>query len=174
MIRPSSFAVLALKALQKSMMAMPCGPSAVPTGGAGVALPAGIWIFTTATTCFLAMVSHLGFGGGTVCRGAAAHARRPAQLSAGWGAAGMPTGRRSQPGDLAELQLDRGLPTEDVDQDLDLELVLVDLHDLTGEVGEGAFLDPDRLAHVVLELGPALLDRRLTARLDLEELLHLV
>ena len=34
--------VLALNALQNSMMLTPCGPSAVPTGGAGVALPAGI------------------------------------------------------------------------------------------------------------------------------------
>src|SRR5579859_6070517 len=36
-----SLAVLALNCLQKSMMFKPCGPSAVPTGGAGVALPAG-------------------------------------------------------------------------------------------------------------------------------------
>src|SRR5260370_7698523 len=36
-----SFAVLALNCLQKSMMFKPCGPKAVPTGGAGVALPAG-------------------------------------------------------------------------------------------------------------------------------------
>src|SRR3974390_2431890 len=43
MIRPSWSLpdVLALNALQKSMMFTPCGPSAVPTGGAGVALPAG-------------------------------------------------------------------------------------------------------------------------------------
>jgi hypothetical protein len=38
--------VLALNALQNSMMLTPCGPSAVPTGGAGVALPAGICSFT--------------------------------------------------------------------------------------------------------------------------------
>src|SRR4051794_275577 len=37
------------------MIATPCGPSAVPTGGAGVAPPAGIWILTTAVTFFLAM-----------------------------------------------------------------------------------------------------------------------
>src|SRR5579859_7374140 len=57
MIRPSwSFAdVLALNALQKSMMLTPCGPSAVPTGGAGVALPAGICSLTCAVT-FFAMV----------------------------------------------------------------------------------------------------------------------
>ena len=34
---PRWFSVAALYALQKSMIAMPCGPSAVPTGGAGVA-----------------------------------------------------------------------------------------------------------------------------------------
>src|SRR6202166_4687967 len=44
--------VLALNALQKSMMLTPCGPSAVPTGGAGVALPAGICNLTCAVTFF--------------------------------------------------------------------------------------------------------------------------
>ena len=48
MISPSSFAVFALKFLQKSMILRPCGPSAVPTGGAGVAFPAAIWSFTIA------------------------------------------------------------------------------------------------------------------------------
>src|ERR1700677_3608590 len=38
--------VLALNALQKSIILTPCGPSAVPTGGAGVAFPAGICNFT--------------------------------------------------------------------------------------------------------------------------------
>src|SRR3954469_20065545 len=52
MISPSSFAVFALKFLQKSMMLTPCGPSAVPTGGAGVALPAAICNFTIACTFF--------------------------------------------------------------------------------------------------------------------------
>src|SRR5579863_10131570 len=40
-IPSGSFCVLALNCLQKSMMFKPCGPRAVPTGGAGVALPAG-------------------------------------------------------------------------------------------------------------------------------------
>jgi hypothetical protein len=54
MISPSwSFAeVLALNALQNSMMLTPCGPSAVPTGGAGVALSAGICSFTEARVDF--------------------------------------------------------------------------------------------------------------------------
>src|SRR3546814_311625 len=56
-------------------------------------------------------------------------------------------------GDLGELELDGRLTPEDVDEDLELELVLVDLDDLAGEVGEGAFLDPDGLAHLVLEAG---------------------
>jgi hypothetical protein len=34
------------------MMLTPCGPSAVPTGGAGVAFPAAIWSFTIACTFF--------------------------------------------------------------------------------------------------------------------------
>src|SRR5688500_2403275 len=47
--------VAALYALQNSMMFTPWGPRAVPTGGAGVAAPAGIWILTTAATRLLAM-----------------------------------------------------------------------------------------------------------------------
>src|ERR1700733_6062566 len=53
MIMPSgSLAVLALNCLQKSMMFTPCGPSAVPTGGAGVAFIAGNCNFTVACTFF--------------------------------------------------------------------------------------------------------------------------
>src|SRR4051794_24913975 len=72
-------------------------------------------------------------------------------------------------GDLAEFELDRGLPAEDVDEDLHLELILVDLDDLAGEVRERAFLDAHRLAELVLETGLAPLLDRLTLRLDLEE-----
>src|SRR5579864_7349766 len=53
MIIPSgSLFVLALNCLQKSMMLTPCGPSAVPTGGAGVAFDAGNCNFTVAWTFF--------------------------------------------------------------------------------------------------------------------------
>src|SRR5205823_6921346 len=66
MIRPSWPAVFALKFLQKSIMFTPCGPSAVPTGGAGVALPAAIWSFTTAVTFFaIGTLHHGGHGGNT-------------------------------------------------------------------------------------------------------------
>src|SRR5215475_1973186 len=59
MISPSwSFAeVFALNALQKSMMFTPCCPSAGPTGGAGVALPAGICSLTCPITFFAILFS---------------------------------------------------------------------------------------------------------------------
>src|SRR5580704_9442520 len=77
MISPSwSFAeVLALNALQNSMIFTPCGPKAVPTGGAGVALPAGICNLTEAVTffaiCFLLDLFYL--------QEIELHGRRPAK-----------------------------------------------------------------------------------------------
>ena len=50
---PALSAVFSLYVFVNSMMLMPCGPSAVPTGGAGVALPAGSWSVRTMRT-FLA------------------------------------------------------------------------------------------------------------------------
>src|SRR3954470_15422320 len=66
MIWPRWFSVAALYALQKSMMLMPWGPNAVPTGGAGVAPPAWIWIFTTAASFFFAIVSSAPFAANAV------------------------------------------------------------------------------------------------------------
>src|SRR5579862_4864544 len=91
--------VAALYCLQKSMMLTPCGPSAVPTGGAGVAAPACSCTFTTAATFF--------FLGGMCCF--------PLSVL------------RSDLGDLVERELDRGLPAEDRDEDLQLLGVRVDL-----------------------------------------------
>src|SRR5665811_1478763 len=56
--------------------------------------------------------------------------------------------------DLVVADLDRGLPAEDRDEDLELGRVVVDLGDLAAEVRERAGDDLDRLAH--LELGPGL------------------
>jgi hypothetical protein len=58
--------------------------------------------------------------------------------------------------DLGELQLDRGLTTEDVDKHLELELIFVDLNDLALEVRKRTFLDPDGFAHAVLQPWPSL------------------
>src|SRR6516162_8242852 len=121
-IVPVWASVAALYCRQKSMIATPWGPSAVPTGGAGVALPAGIWIFTTAATLLLAMTIPFA----TFLR-AAVHDGRDVPWRA--------RRRGSELGDLTELELDRRLPTEDVDQHLELELVGVDLDDLAREVG---------------------------------------
>src|SRR6476620_8253321 len=49
---PRMASVWALYALQKSMMLTPCGPSAVPTGGAGVAEPACSCTLTSAAIFF--------------------------------------------------------------------------------------------------------------------------
>src|SRR6516162_10261640 len=124
MIWPALSSVAALYCRQNSIVWTPWGPRAVPTGGAGVALPAGNWIFTIAATRRLAMYE------------------RSLQLR-----------------DLRELKLDGCLPSEDVDQDLELQLVLVDLGDGTGEVRKGSFLDSNRLPHLVLQPGAAPLDR---------------
>src|SRR5271167_1851490 len=53
MMLPRWLSVAALYCLTKSMMFTPCGPSAVPTGGAGVAWPAGSCTLTTAASLFL-------------------------------------------------------------------------------------------------------------------------
>src|SRR5919108_1622032 len=52
---PSCPPVWALKPLQNSMMLTPCWPRAGPTGGEGLALPAGICSFTIAWTFFTAV-----------------------------------------------------------------------------------------------------------------------
>src|SRR5580658_8504735 len=92
-----------LYCLQNSMVCTPCGPSAVPTGGAGVAAPASSWIFTTASTFFF---------GGIVCNSLFFFVLcvSVSVLVAGAG----PRRLALELGDLAELQLDRGLPAEDV------------------------------------------------------------
>src|SRR3954469_20445454 len=45
--------VRALNCLQNSMMLTPCWPSAGPMGGAGLALPAGIWSLMYPVTFFI-------------------------------------------------------------------------------------------------------------------------
>src|SRR4029079_13620852 len=108
---PRMDSVCALYALQKSMMLTPCGPRAVPTGGAGVAAPACSCTLTRAATFFL---------GGMSCR-----------LFRSWrGGSGLGLL------DLAEGELDRGLPAEDLDQRLDPLGVEVDLGDRRVQRGE--------------------------------------
>src|SRR5215216_2080877 len=120
MIVPASCWVWALNALQNSMMLTPCWPSAGPTGGAGLAAPAGI--------CSLIIV----------------------RIFRAIGSLPPP---RLQLLHLVVADLDRRLAAEDRHQHLELGGVLVDLRDLTGEVGQRAGDDLDGLAD--RELGAA-------------------
>src|SRR4029079_583065 len=128
MMSPSSFAVFALKFLQKSMMLTPCGPSAVPTGGAGVALPAAIWSFTIAWT-FLAI-----------------RVRGRGRESIPHNYAEPPPDPSSNLLHLQEIQFDRRRAAEDRHHHLQRVLVEVDLVDHAVEAGERPFVDPTLLA----------------------------
>src|SRR5919108_6568662 len=113
------------------MMLTPCGPSAVPTGGAGVALPACSSILSTARTFFFPIPTSVDLF------------------------------------DLEQVELDRRLPAEHVDQDLQLALLGVDLVDLAQEVGEGSVDDADALAQLELDPDLRLLLDLLQDRLEL-------
>src|ERR1039458_10143327 len=115
--------------------------------------------------------SDRGRGGGPTGRELDLHDREEALLLLGWHwCFSLPVSAGLQLCDLAEFEFYRGLSTENVDQDLELQLILVDLCDLAGEVRERAFLDPHRLADLVLEAGTAALGRRLpTLPPDLEK-----
>src|ERR1700722_17672041 len=137
MIRPLSFAVFALKALQNSMILTPWGPKAVPTGGAGLAWPAGICILTIALI-FFAMAFSL-----------RADACPPRAFS----------GRPKPAADhldfffhLAEIELDGRVAAENADHHLQLAAFQVDLFHLAGERGEGPFHDFDQVALVEVDL----------------------
>src|SRR5438046_10679992 len=101
---PRCDSVSALYRLTNSMMFTPCWPSAGPTGGAGVAWPAG--------NCSVNVLTSFFFGGMTVFLG--------------WVGFRGDGGAGSDLGDLVEVQLDRRLPAEDRDQYL--ELLLVGVH----------------------------------------------
>src|SRR5664280_2652809 len=142
MVLPCAW-VCALKFLQNSMMLTPCWPSAGPTGGAGLAAPAGICNLITAASFF--------FLGGM----------RPLASGAwfGWSAgidqqAGISTSSKCSLnlGHLVERQLDRRLPAEDRHQHLELLGVRVDLVDGGGQRGERPVGDLDRLTHLVVQL----------------------
>src|SRR5262249_62342687 len=98
MTRPIWSRVASLYSLTNWPMFTPCWPSAGPTGGAGVAWPAGIWSLTSALTSFLAPPL--------------AGAPLPAPGFAG--AAAMCLPRASASGGLHPpvLQFDRGLAAE--------------------------------------------------------------
>src|SRR5215469_13271288 len=112
MTLPRWLSVAALYCLTKSMMLTPCGPSAVPTGGAGVAAPAFSCTLTIAATFFFRGGiggSYLSFRFSWLC----------------WAVVGAVA--RSDLADLVKGQLDRSFPAEDRDEHLQLLGVGVDL-----------------------------------------------
>src|ERR1039458_2407343 len=126
------------------MMLTPCGPSAVPTGGAGVAAPAFSCTFTTAAIFFF--LGAILYGSFSCWSGSV----RPGSRS--WG---PPSRGTLDLGDLVEGELDRGLPAEDGHEHLELLGVGVDLVHRRGERGERAIHHRNGLADLVFHGGPA-------------------
>src|SRR4051812_43106938 len=147
MISPSSFAVRELKFLQKSIILTPCGPSAVPTGGAGVAFPAAIWSFTIACT-FFAMIPC------ARCQLPASSCQLYATRVAGRGSVKLEA-MQLQFFDLQKIQFDRRRTAEDGDHHLQGVAIEVDLVHGAVEAGERALVDADLIAFFegVLRLG---------------------
>src|SRR5215210_6458933 len=117
------------------MMFTPCWPSAGPTGGAGVAAPA--WICS-----LMIAASFFALGGMCVLSCVVSLWRVGCEAS--------------DLLDLAEGELDRGLPAEDRHQHLELLGVGVDLVDRGRQGRERPIHDGDGLAH--LEVGGLGLD----------------
>src|SRR5580693_5512897 len=126
MMLPRWLSVAALYCLTKSMMFTPCGPSAVPTGGAGVAWPAGSCTLTTAASLFL-------LGGMRLFLTCPLR-----MLDLGY---------------LVERQLHGRLAAEDRHQHLELLGVRVDLVHGGGQGGERPVHDGNRLADLEFRRG---------------------
>src|SRR6516225_9095319 len=143
--------VAALYCLQKSMMLTPCGPSAVPTGGAGVAAPAFSCTLTTAAIFFF-------LGAISSCSYSCIAWTRPC----------------SDLGDLVEGELDRCLPAEYRHQHLELLGVGVDLAHGGRQRRERAVHHRNGFAHLVFHGQPGNLGlRRLLLRFGGEQRGHL-
>src|SRR6478672_1611116 len=113
------------------MMLTPCWPSAGPTGGAGLALPAWIWSLTTART-FLAMLYVL-------CPARVRDTRAPSPIHARGG--GLWDDSSLQALHLEQVQLDRRLASEEGDEHAHLALGRIDAVHLAVEVLEGTIDD---------------------------------
>src|SRR5438477_6062406 len=185
-ISPSSLEVCALKPLQNSMMLTPCWPRAGPTGGDGLALPAGICSLTTAWSFFIA-----GAPGARRARRAWA-ARTPARSPAGCrpraprrGPRSRDRGRRrsapchrarTRSGSALEslhlvvLELDRGRPPEDGHHDLHAAALGVHVLDHALEVDERPVDDAHLVAALEHRLGLRLLGAGLHVAQDLVDL----
>src|SRR5208337_2597368 len=141
MTRPCMFWVCALKALQNSMILTPRWPSAGPTGGDGLAAPAGICSFIDPTT-FLATLKS--FPVTQVATAACAHLGAR-DLRFDWLSLGFLY--------LHKVELDRSCAAENRDENTHFALLRLDFLDGAVEVLEGAVDDFDRFADFEQHLG---------------------
>src|SRR5688572_6591488 len=149
---PAWLCVRALNCLQNSMMLTPWGPSAVPTGGAGFAAPAGHCSFTIAVTFLAIKRSWVRLAPAAMTRAVAGAGSVPAQLHV--------------------IHLHRRRPPEEADRDLHLPLVRQHFLDGSAEIAERPLGDLDDLAHQERNL---FLRLRLGGLLgDAEQPVHLV
>src|SRR6476661_5881463 len=125
MTLPRMDSVWALYALQKSMMLTPCGPSAVPTGGAGVAEPACSCTLTSAAIFFLGGIAFFFLS----CGHDEGTCPLPRVVARSLSARRADRRKSSDLLDLAEAELDRRLAAEDLDERLDALRLGVDLGD---------------------------------------------
>src|SRR5580704_10757450 len=134
-IPSGSLAVLALNCLQKSIMFKPCGPSAVPTGGAGVALPAG--------NCNLMVVCTF-FGG--ICYYLKSFSRSDPSLRSG-------LGKLSKLLDTRKIQFNWSGASENRYRNFETAVIVVDFFDGAIEIREGAIDDANLFVAFVDNLG---------------------
>src|SRR5215472_2355442 len=145
-IPSASFCVLALNCLQKSMMLTPWGPSAVPTGGAGVALPAG--------NCNLMVVCS--FFGGIFPLPQISFCGRKRLASK------KPSGS-AQFFDAGKIEFHRRRAAKNCDGNLQPAVVVVDLFDRAVEIREWPVHDTYLLVAFVNHLGLRAVLRRVYA-----------
>src|SRR5919112_1290663 len=139
---PRMDSVAALYALTNSMMLTPCGPRAVPTGGAGVADAAFKATLTRAATFFLGGIL-VGSFFGAATGGCPQHGQDGSSVTRSMGGVVC----QSHLLDLREGQIDWGLAAEDLHESLQSLAVDVDLGDRRVDTCERAVDHHDRIAH---------------------------
>src|SRR5579859_476071 len=153
-IPSGSLAVLALNCLQKSMMFKPWGPSAVPTGGAGVALPAGNWSLMVVCTFFggifpLPQNPFENFNPAKHYGAKAPRLHRP--------------NKSTELFDAGEIEFDRRRAAKNRYGNFQAAMVVVDLLDRAVEIRKRAVHDADLLIAFVHNLGLRPILRRVHA-----------
>src|SRR5918993_613569 len=126
------------------MMLTPCGPSAVPTGGAGVAEPACSCTLTSAAIFFLGGIAFYFLS----CGHSEGGRPLPRVVATALSARERAWVKSSDLLDLREGELDRGLAAEDLHEGLDALRLGVDLGDGRVERGERTVDHHDRVGHV--------------------------